>query len=225
VTARKERNMANIQVRNLKNEPLHEIELVSDVFEAPWNEHVVWEVVKSYLAGLRAGTHDTKTRSEVAGSGKKLWKQKHTGRARMGSARSPIWRKGGTVHGPHPHEYGGKVNIKTKKVALRSVLAKKAADQRIVVVDLLEVRPDATAEAKGRKRLTQQLATALGLLGVKGKALLVDCHGNDGLALAARNQPKVRLTEAKNVNAYDVLDADWLVLSEPALAKVTEVLR
>lgn len=217
--------MPNITVRNLKNEPVREVELPDEVFAAPWNDHLVWEVVKAHLAGLRAGTHSTKVRSEVAGSGKKLWKQKHTGRARMGSIRSPIWRKGGVVHGPHPRDYSMKVNVKAKKTALRAALSRKVQDSKLLIVDRLTVEAAADAAKTGRKRLTTQFATALGTLGVKGKALLVENHGNENLEFAARNQAKLMLSEARSVNVYDVLNAEWVVISEAALAKVTEVLR
>lgn len=217
--------MPNITVRNLRNEPVRDLDLPVEIFDAPWNDHLIWEVVKAHLAGLRSGTHDVKTRSEVAGSGKKLWKQKHTGRARMGSVRSPIWRKGGTVHGPTPHSYELKVNIKAKKTALRAVLSKKVADGRLLVLDRMEVEAAPDAAKTGRKRLTKQFATALAGLGVKGKALIVDSHGNTGLEMAARNQAKLSMAEARSVNVYDAMNAEWVVLSEAALARVTEVLR
>ena len=215
--------MANITVKNLKNESVRDIQLPDDVFAVPFNEHLVWEVVKAHLAGRRAGTHETKVRSDVAGSGKKLWKQKHTGRARMGSVRSPIWRKGGTVHGPHPRDYSLKVNVKAKKGALRSALSQKLADSRILVIDRLEMSN--APDKDGRKRLTKGLATALKGLGVEGKALVVEAARNENLEMASRNNPKLVLSDANQVNVYDVMNARWIVVSEAALAKVTENLR
>jgi len=218
--------MPNITVRNLKNEPIRDIELPEDVFGAEWNEHVVYEVVKAHLAGIRSGTAATKVRSEVSGSGKKLWKQKHTGRARMGSIRSPIWRKGGTVHGPHPRDYTMKVNVRTKKGALRSVLSQKVSESKLLVLDRIEIVPsEKELKATGRKRLTRSLAIALKGLGVEGKALVVDMKGNENLELATRNNPKLVLTAANRVNVYDVINAKFVVVSEAALTKVTEALR
>ncbi len=210
----------------MKNEPVRDLELPEDVFAVPFNEHMVHLVVKAHLAGLRRGTHATKVRSEVAGSGKKLWKQKHTGRARMGSVRSPIWRKGGTVHGPHPRDYSMKVNVREKKGALRSVLSQKVAESKLLVLDRMEILADEKKlKATGRKGFTRSLVNTLVGLGIKGKALIVDSHGNENLDLAARNQPKLVMAEAQNVNVYDVLNSEWLIISEAALARVTEHLR
>lgn len=202
-----------IAVKNFRNETLREIELPEDIFGYPYKEHLIHTAVKAFLAARRAGTHKTKVRSEVSGAGKKLWKQKGTGRARVGSLRTPLWRKGGTVHGPVPRSYETGLSVREKKNALKSALAKKFATESLVVVDSLVL-----ANHKS-KALAQNLAT----LGV-GKALLVDSRENANLALASRNNPKVKAVDALAVNVYDVVGRDQVVVSEAALQALVEVL-
>jgi len=202
-----------IAVRNLENKKLREVELPDSFAGYPYKEHLIHTVVQAYLAGLRAGTHKTKVRSEVAGAGRKLWKQKGTGRARIGSVRSPLWRHGGTVHGPVPRDYGKDVSAREKKNALRSVLSRKLRDERIVVVETLDVPSHRTGE----------LAKILAGLGVDGKVLIVDQHDNRNLALAARNNPELKTVDALGVNVYDVVDRPWMVVSEPALERLVGV--
>src|SRR5215470_4273982 len=153
--------MAKIPVWNWKKEQVGEVALPADVFEYPYRRHLVWEVVKAYLAGQRAGTHKTKVRSEVSGSGKKPFKQKGTGRARQGGSRPPIHRHGGTVHGPVPRSYAQSVSVKEKKNALKAVLSKRLAEERILVLDRLEVSTTKTKD----------LVAAVGNLGLEGKTL------------------------------------------------------
>jgi len=203
-----------IAVRNLENKQVRELELPEAVMSYPLKKHLIHTVVQAYLAGQRAGTHKTKVRSEVAGSGKKLWKQKGTGRARVGSVRSPLWRHGGTVHGPQPRDYSKGVTAREKKNALRSVLAQKFRDEQVVVVDSLA----------GVAPKTKELASALARLGAEGKALLVDQWDNENLALAARNNPRLKAVDARGVNVYDVVDRTWLVVSEEALGGLLEVI-
>lgn len=203
-----------IAVRNLQNKKVRELELPEAVSDYPLKRHLIHTVVQAYLAGQRAGTHKTKVRSEVAGSGKKLWRQKGTGRARVGSVRSPLWRHGGTVHGPQPRDYSKAVTAREKKNALRSALAQKFRDDQVVVVDSL-----AGVEPK-----TKELVSALTRLGADGKALLVDRWENENLALAARNNPRLKAVDALGVNVYDVVDRTWLVVSEEALGGLLEVL-
>src|SRR5215470_6521063 len=147
-----------IAVKNLDNKPVREIELPDAVFAYPFKEHLIHEAVQAYLAGLRSGTHKVKTRAEVSGSGRKLWRQKGTGRARTGDIRNPKWRKGGTVHGPVPHSYEKDLTRREKKNALKSALSRKLADQEIVVVDSLAVD----------NHKTKELIAHLGKLGVTG---------------------------------------------------------
>ena len=203
-----------IAVKNFENKTVRELDLPENVFSYPYKEHLIHTVVQAYLAGLRAGTHKTKVRSEVSGSGKKLWKQKGTGRARMGSVRSPIWRHGGTVHGPVPRDYAKDVSAREKKSALKSVLSRKLKESQVIVLDSLEVPT----------HRTQELASLLARLGAEGKVLLVDRKDNENLTLASRNNPRVKAVDALAVNVYDVVDRPWLVLSEQALGRLVEVL-
>lgn len=203
-----------IAVKNLSNQQVREIELPDAVFAYPYKAHLIHEAVLAYQAGLRAGTHKTKDRSEVSGSGKKLWRQKGTGRARTGDIRNPKWRKGGTVHGPVPRSYAKDLSVREKKNALKSALSQKAAESRILVLDSLELDSHRTRELL--KRLTG--------LGIDGKALIVDSFDNQNLALAARNERKLKTVDALAVNVYDVVDRGYLVLSEGALNRLVEVL-
>lgn len=203
-----------ITVRNLRNENVGEVEMPEAVFAYPYKEHLIYLAVKAHLAALRRGTHKTKVRSEVAGSGRKLWRQKGTGRARMGSIRSPLWRKGGTVHGPQPRSYDTKLSVREKKNALKSALSRKLADEQIVVLRDLELE----------NHKTQALAGVLSSLGIDDKALLVDNRDNENLARASRNNPRLKAVDALAVNVYDVIDRQQLVLSESALTTLVEVL-
>lgn len=204
-----------IAVKNFDNQQVREIDLPEEIFGYPYKEHLIHEAVQAYLAGLRRGTHKTKTRSEVSGSGRKLWRQKGTGRARTGDIRNPKWRKGGTVHGPVPHSHEKDLSRREKKNALKSALSRKLADQEIVVVDSLEVS----------NHKTRELLARLGKIGVSGrKALLVDSLDNQALALAARNVRALKTVDALAVNVYDVVDRSFLVVSEDALGRLVEVL-
>jgi large subunit ribosomal protein L4 len=203
-----------IAVKNFDNQQLREIELPETVFGYPYNEHLIHEAVRSYLAGRRRGTHKTKTRAEVSGSGKKLWRQKGTGRARTGDIRNPKWRHGGIVWGPVPRSYETGLSPREKKNALRSALSVKIIEERIVVLDSLELA----------SHRTRELIARLAGIGIAGKALLVDSHDNHNLALAARNNRAVKTVDALAVNVYDVVDRPFLVLSEMALNRLVEVL-
>jgi large subunit ribosomal protein L4 len=203
-----------IAVKNFDNQPVREIELPDEVFGYPYKEHLIHEAVQAYLAALRSGTHKTKTRSEVSGSGKKLWRQKGTGRARTGDIRNPKWRKGGTVHGPVPRSYEKGLSVREKKNALRSALSRLAAEERITVLDSLALD----------SHKTRDLVRRLGGLGIAGKALLVDTRDNHNLALAARNVAALKTVDALAVNVYDVVDRQHLVLTEDALGRLVEVL-
>ena len=202
--------MAKIPVWNWKKEQVGEVALPAGVFDYPYRKHLVWEVVKAYLAGLRAGTHKTKVRSEVSGSGKKPFKQKGTGRARQGGGRPPIHRHGGTVHGPVPHSYAQDVSVGEKKNALKAVLSRRASEERILVVDRLEVESTKTRDLKA----------AIEGLGVEGKALFVDSRDNANFVRASRNVKSWKLVDALGVNAYDVLAHGTVVLSKQALSRV-----
>src|ERR1700730_1380262 len=203
-----------LPVKNLENQALREIEVPAAVFEYPYNEHLIHTAVQAYLAGLRRGTHNTKTRAEVSGSGKKLWRQKGTGRARTGDIRNPKWRHGGIVWGPVPRSYEKSPSVREEENALKSALSRKIAEERIVVLENLDL---------GSHR-TRELIARLHGIGIDGKALLVDTQDNHNLELAARNNRAVKTVDALAVNVYDVVDRPFLVLSEMALNRLVEVL-
>jgi len=208
--------MATIDVLNLNGEKVGSLELAEEVFGAV-NEDLLWEAVKHYRAGLRAGTHATKTRGLVSGAGKKLWKQKGTGRARIASLRSPLWRHGGTVHGPKPRSYDYAFPRKKLLGALRSALAAKLSDGKLVVVDSLEPK-----EAK-----TKAFRAALNNVNAKGTTLLVDSvNGNSqNLHLSARNLKGVELVAGNEVHPYHLLRYSNAVFTKPALEKLQDSLK
>jgi large subunit ribosomal protein L4 len=203
-----------IAVKNFDNKQVREIEVPDAVFAYPYKEHLIHEAVQAYLAGRRAGTHKVKTRAEVSGSGKKLWRQKGTGRARVGDIRNPKWRHGGIVHGPVPHGHEKHLSVREKKNALKSALSQKATEAKIVVLETLDLD----------NHRTKELVQRLGGLGIDGKTLLVDSLENHNLSLASRNVPGLKTVDALAVNVYDVVDRPFLVLSEGALNRLVEVL-
>jgi len=204
-----------IEVKNWENEVVGKVDLPDAVFAREVNQHLVWEVVRAYLASRRRGTHKTKERSEVKGTRSKPWRQKHTGRARAGSRQSPIWRSGGVAHGPRPRSYAMKVNKKARRAALSGVLSQRLAEGRLVVLNSLEI------DAPKTKDFMQRLDN----LGIRGdKVLLVEGLENLNLHLASRNRPELKMLEATSLNAYEVLNHRWIVASEPALRSLVEVL-
>jgi len=203
-----------IAVKNIKNDQVGEMELPASVFAYPYKEHLIHLAVEAVRSSLRSGSHKVKVRSEVAGSGRKLWRQKGTGRARVGSIRTPLWRGGGTVHGPRPRSHVKGLSVREKKSALKSALSRKLAEERILVLDKLELASHKTGE----------LARTLAGLGVDSKALLVDSRENVNLVRAARNNPSVKTVDALGVNVYDVVDRGYLVVSQSALDRLVEVL-
>ena len=209
--------MANVDVLNLNGDKVGSLDLADAVFAPEQiNEALLWEAVKHYRASLRQGTHATKNRKLVAGSGKKLWKQKGTGRARIGSVRSPLWRHGGTVHGPQPRSYDYPFPHKKLLGALRSALAAKLADGKLTVVDSLEIK-------EGKTKL---YFNALGKLGVTRTALLVE-NGKtltQALVLGARNLEGVELVLNNEVHPYDLLRYDRAIFSRAAIEQLSEAL-
>jgi len=204
-----------IDVKNWKNEIVGSVELPEDVFAREANDHLIWEVVRAYLASLRRGTHHAKNRSEVKGSRTKPWKQKHTGRARVGNRQSPLWRSGGIVHGPKPRSYVQKVNKKARRAALRGVLSQRVAQGRLVVLESMQL-PDPK---------TKEFMKHLDALGISGeKVLLVDGLENLNLHLASRNRPELTMIDATSLNVYEVLNHRWIVATEPAVRSLAEVL-
>jgi len=206
--------MATLPVWNWKRERVGEVDLPSEVFDYPYRRHLVWQVVKAYLASRRRGTHKTKTRSEVSGSGKKPFKQKGTGRARQGGGRPPIHRHGGTAHGPVPRSYAERLSVGEKKNALKAALSQRLREERLLVVESLD---------PGGRR-TRDLKAAVGGLGIEGKALFVDSRGNENMELASRNVSEWKLVDALAVNVYDVMSHGTVVVSQDALSRVVATL-
>jgi len=206
--------MPTIDVKDWNGKKIGSAELPDEIFAYPYKEHLIHEAVRNYLAGLRQGTHKTKTRSEVSGSGKKPFRQKGTGRARQGGNRPPIHRHGGTVFGPQPRDYSYKMNTKEKKNALKAALSRRVKEGTLVLLSNLAID-----DAK-----TKSLAEKVKNIGVEGKALLVDSIENTNAVLASRNNPKLQFVDAMNVNVYDVVNSRYVVLSQAALQRLTEVL-
>ncbi|MGH9599396.1 MAG: 50S ribosomal protein L4 [Terracidiphilus sp.] len=209
--------MANVDVLNLNGEKVGVLDLADAVFAPDQvNEALLWEAVKHYRASMRQGTHATKNRKLVAGSGKKLWKQKGTGRARVGSVRSPIWRHGGTVHGPQPRSYDYPFPRKKLLGALRSALAAKLADGKLTVVDTLEIK-----DAK-----TKLYRVALDKLGANRTTLLVENSKTltRALVLGARNLEGVELVLNNEVHPYDLLRYERAIFSKAAIEQLAEAL-
>jgi large subunit ribosomal protein L4 len=207
--------MPSVDVLDLNNQKVGSVELADAVFGAPVNEDLLYEAVRHYLAGRRRGTAATKTRHEVAGSGKKLWKQKGTGRARMGSIRSPLWRHGGTTHGPQPRDYSYHLPRKMQLGALRSALSAKLRDGELRVV-----REFAVSEPKSKL-----MRKALSTLEAKKTVLVVDNSDNRNLQLSSRNLEGVKLVTSREVNVYDLLGHEQILLSEAAAARLSEGLQ
>jgi large subunit ribosomal protein L4 len=206
--------MATVDVYDLANNKVGEVELNDGVFAAQVNEALLYEAVRHYLACRRRGTAKTKRRGEVAGSGKKLWRQKGTGRARMGSIRSPIWRHGGTVHGPQPRDYSYRLPRKMLLGALRSALSAKLRDGELTVVNAFELED----------HKTKTVRAALDALGADRTVLLVDNPEDNKLELGSRNLPGVTLQRSREVTAYHLLGHQRVVMSEAAAKKLSEVL-
>ncbi len=203
--------MATIDIHNLSGEKVGTFDLADEIFGAV-NEDLLWEAVKHYRAGQRAGTHKTKARWEVSGSGKKLWKQKGTGRARIGSIRSPLWRHGATVHGPVPRSYDYTFPKKKLLGALRSALAAKFADGKLIVVNAFDLK-----EPK-----TKEFQKALEALKVDKTVLVVEApkHDNRNLELSARNIEGLELVRGNEVHPYHLLRYDRVIFSHPAIEKL-----
>jgi large subunit ribosomal protein L4 len=206
--------MPNVDIVNLSNQKVGEISLADSVFAAEINKNLLYEAVRWQMAGQRAGSASTKTRHEVAGSGKKLWKQKGTGRARMGSIRSPLWRHGGTSHGPQPRSYEYRLNKKMILGALRSALSAKLADGAVKVV----------ADLNLTDHKTKTMIVVLKALEADRKALFVDLGENKNLVLSARNLQGIKTVVTKDVNVYDVLEAGKIILTEAAAKRLSESL-
>jgi large subunit ribosomal protein L4 len=206
--------MPSVDIIDLSNKVVGTLDLSDDVFGVPVNENLLYEAVRHHLACVRRGTASTKTRHEVAGSGKKLWKQKGTGRARMGSIRSPLWRHGGTVHGPQPRDYSYKLPKKMQIGALKSALSAKLRDGELRVVTEFAV-----SEAKSKL-----MRKTLDGLDASRTILLVDNSANKNLALSSRNLKGVKLVSSREVNVYDLLGHQHVLFTQDAAKKISEAL-
>jgi len=207
--------MAVVDIKNLQGKNVGQVELPDAVYAAKVNPHLLHETVRWYQAAQRAGTHKTKGRGEVAGSGRKLWKQKGTGRARVGSIRSSIWRKGGTVHGPQPRSYAYRLPRKMVLGALRSALSAKLAEEKLTVVDAWQLE----------SHKTKPFRAALDRLDGETKTmLLVETAANRNLELASRNLEGVKLVASHALQPYDLLRHERLVLSKDAAVRLGEAL-
>jgi len=206
--------MPKVALLNQAGSNVGEIELNDSVFGIEPNQHVLFEAVIMQRAYLRQGTHKVKNRSEVAGGGRKPWRQKGTGRARQGSIRSPQWRGGGIVFGPTPRSYAYKLPKKVRRLAIKSALSSKVVDNSVVVLEDLALNAPKTKE----------MASVLKGLSVEKKALIVTADNNENVALSARNIPGVTVVTANGVNVLDVLNHDKLIMTKAAVQKVEEVL-
>ncbi len=206
--------MPTVKVRNLKNEEVGDLELSDAVFGAELNEALIHAAVRNFMANARAGTVGTKTRGDVSGSGRKLWKQKGTGRARIASLRSPLWKGGGKVHGPQPRDWSYNMPKKMRRGALRSALSERVREGNVIVVDGF-----AMSQPK-----TKDFIASLGTLGVEGKTLIVDSMENVNLWLAARNVKRTKVVNSYGLNIYDLLYHEKLVLSRSAAEELNHLL-
>jgi large subunit ribosomal protein L4 len=205
--------MAQTTLYDRTGKSLGSVELPDALFAAPVNAAVLHQVVTAQLAGRRTGTHDTKTRGEVRGGGKKPYRQKGTGRARQGSRTAPHYRGGGAVFGPHPRSYEQRLPRKMKRLALRGALTAKLGDEAIKVID-----------AFGLEAIrTKDLAGVLGVLEARGRVLVVAQGRDERLELSARNLPTVDVLLADSLNVVDLLKADIVLIEQPALARMEEV--
>ncbi len=205
--------MAKLDIIDRSGQPAGQMDLPESVFAGRPNDHLIYEAVVNYQANQRQGTAATKTRAFVSGGGKKPWRQKGTGRARVGSTRSPLWKKGGTVFGPQPRDYSYALPKKARRGALRSALAQKHADQELLVVRELDLAAPKTKEAAA-------LVKALKL----DSALLIDLAENANLFKAVRNLPRVKAVDVAGLNIYDVLAHKSVVFSRRAFEAVLEKL-
>ena len=205
--------MPKADVYDIKGKKVSDIELADSVFGIEPNENIVHAVLVNYLANQRQGTQSTKTRAEVRGGGKKPWRQKGTGRARQGSIRAPQWIKGGIALGPKPRSYKYTVNKKEKRLAIKSVLSSKVLEKELTVVDKLELK-----EIK-----TKSMVKALAALKVEGKTLIVLPETNKNVVMSARNIEGVKTISANNINVFDLLKYNNLILPVDTVKKLEEV--
>ncbi len=207
--------MTKLSVKNIKGETVKDITLDSKIWNIDVNDDALKKMIRLQLDSMRQGTRKTKNRSEVSGGGRKPWKQKGTGRARQGSIRATQWRGGGIPLGVNPRDYGFKINRKERSLALKTALTYKAKEKALIVVDKLDLKTLKTKEA------TNILET----LKLSGKTLFVTSNENENLYMATRNLGNVLVLMAQEVNCYDILNADNLVVEEEAINVIEEALK
>lgn len=207
--------MPEIAVRDWSNKTVRTVELDPKVFDYPLKSHLIYEAVLAHRAAGRRGTHKTKNRVEISGGTRKLWRQKHTGRSRVGDNRSPLWRHGGTVHGPSPRDYSWRMPKRMRRNAVRSALAHKFREGKLVCIEQFDLETHRTRD------LEKALA---GGLGIGEKTLLVPLEEERNLSLAARNNQRLTVVRALGVSVVDLLGSDTVVISESALQRLSEVL-
>ena len=205
--------MPNVSVFDVNGKKVSDIDLADGIFGIEPNTSAMHLVVVNYLANQRQGTQSTRTRSEVSGGGKKPWRQKGTGRARQGSTRAPQWYHGGIAHGPKPRTYGGDINKKVRRLAMKSALSSKVAGDELVVLDSFKL--DAIK--------TKEVAKVLGALNTGKKTLIVLPEKDDVVYRSARNIAGVKVSLVNTLNVYDILNCDTLVVLKDAVAKIEEV--
>lgn len=211
--------MPTVKVRNLKNKEVGEVTLSDAVFGVELNEALIHAAVKNFQANGRQGTSATKTRGNVSGSGRKLWKQKGTGRARIASLRSPLWKGGGNVHGPQPRDWSYKMPKKMRRGALRSALSERLREGNVIIVD----------EFGFATPKTKEFLEAIGTLGLaekkkQAKTLVVDSLDNANLILSSRNVQKTKVTNSFGLNIYDLLYHEKLLISKAAVEELNQLL-
>ncbi|MDR1978586.1 MAG: 50S ribosomal protein L4 [Synergistaceae bacterium] len=204
--------MPIIKIVDFNGQDAGELTLSDAVFDAPLHVPAMHQVVVAHLANVRQGTHSTKTRGDVSGGGKKPWKQKHTGRARQGSTRSPIWVHGGVAHGPKPRDYHQKVNKKVRRLAMLSALSMKVRDELFTVVKSFDLDKPSTKAAKGFMEAIHA-----------EKALVVFHANGDNIARSARNIPGAKVMNVASINVYDLLNSKTLVVTPEVVARLEEV--
>lgn len=214
-----EKIMPTVKVRNLKNKEVGEISLSDAVFGVELNEALIHAAVRNFQANGRQGTSATKTRGNVSGSGKKLWKQKGTGRARIASLRSPLWKGGGNVHGPQPRDWSYQMPKKMRRGALRSALSERLREGNLIVIDEFEIKNAKTKEFLG-------VLASLGLIdkSARAKTLIVDSLDNANLVLSSRNVQKTKVTNSFGVNIYDLLYHEKLLITKTAVEELANLL-
>jgi large subunit ribosomal protein L4 len=211
--------MPTVKVRNLSNKEVGEVTLSDAVFGVELNESLIHAAVVNYQANGRQGTSATKTRGNVSGSGRKLWKQKGTGRARIASLRSPLWKGGGNVHGPQPRDWSYQMPKKMRRGALRSALSERLREGNVIIVD----------EFGFKAPRTKDFLSAMGTLGLiedtkRAKTLIIDSLDNENLILSSRNVEKTKVTNSFGLNIYDIIYHEKLLISQSALEELTTLL-